>query len=236
MVEQKALLLAKMDPPGEQINEWNDWYSHGHCASRVVLPGFLSGRRFIKVEGIPKDTFIASDAKYLALYDLANVNVLKDEPYQKLREKELAKSTDSFDVQIFKLPNFARGVYKQIYPEKDEYSVPRCKYLFVVGHDVPAGKEPEFTAWYNTEHIPALMAVPGFLTARRFKLEEHEVPPMVDRGGVLSQFLTIYDLADEKGFETETYRKASGSPWTRWVRSWYTRKMCSLYRRIYPED
>jgi hypothetical protein len=234
MADRRALLLAKMDPPGEHEQEWNDWYSHQHCAARIKSPGFLSGRRFSKIEGIPSATSIPGDAKYMALYDLANLEVLNGQPYQELRNRELAKAADSFDVQIFKLPKFARAAYIQIYPEKGDYGVPSSPLVFMVGHDIPAGKEAEFNAWYNTEHIPALMQVPGFLTVRRFILDERIVPPAVDRGGILSKYLTIYDIENEKAFETGAFQKASMTPWTVWVRSWYTRKVCMLYRRIYP--
>jgi hypothetical protein len=57
---------------------------------------------------------------------------------------------------------------------------------------------------------------------------------MTARGGVLSKYLTIWDVADKSAFETEEFRKAAASPWSQWVRSWYTRKICALYERIYP--
>jgi hypothetical protein len=233
---KQALLLAKMDPPAEHESEWNEYYNNRHVADRLVLPGFLSGRRFTKVEGIPKDTSIAGDAQYLALYDLANTGVLKAEPYQRLREKEAGLSPDSFEVTVFKLPKFARGLYRQIYPEQGEYRIPSSKYVFVVGHEIPRHKRKEFTAWYNIEHIPGLLSVPGFLTARRFILADREVPPMVEPGGILPRYLTIYDIESEDVFETDAFMKATKTPWTLWVRSWYKRKMCLLYRRIFPQD
>jgi hypothetical protein len=235
MAKMRALLLAKMDPPIEGESEWNDCYDNRHVADRLTIPGFLSARRFTKMEGIPKEYAIAGEAKYLALYDLTNVNVLLDKPYQKLREKESARPPDSFETLIFKLPKFARGVYEQIYPEEGEYERPSTRYAFVVGHDVPRNRQQEFQAWYDTEHTPALLAVPGFLAVRRFKLNEHEVPPTVDRGGTLSKYLTIWDIRNEHALESNDFRKASLSPWSNWVRSWYTRKICTVYYQIYPK-
>jgi hypothetical protein len=236
MTQKRALLLAKMDPPAQNEVEWNEWYNNRHVADRLALSGFLSGRRFTKVEGIPKDISIAGDGKYLALYNLANTSVLKAKPYQELRDKEARQSPDSFEVTVFKLPKFARGVYRQIFPEQGEYRVPASRYVFVVGHEIPRNKHKEFTVWYNTEHIPGLLSVPGFLTARRFILADREVPPMVGPGGILPRYLTVYDIESEDAFETEAFMKAAQTPWTQWVRSWYTRKMCMLYRRIYPQD
>lgn len=36
----------------------------------------------------------------------------------------------------------------------------------------PAGMEEEFNAWYDTEHIPERLAIPGFRSARRWVHEK----------------------------------------------------------------
>jgi hypothetical protein len=230
---RNGLLFVKLDPPEGKEAEWNNWYNQ-HCEARLAIPGFLSARRLTKIEGIPRGTCVPGDAQHLALYDLENLSVLQTEAYMELRKSELAHPRDAFDREIFALPKFARGAYQQIYPEKAAYRTPPSDFVFVVGHELPAPMEKEFNAWYNTEHLPALLAVPGFLTARRFVLSEQDVPPLVAKGGSLPKYLTLYDLQNEQAFDTEAFAKASMSPWTVWVRSWYTRKMCVLYRRIYP--
>jgi len=234
MAARKALLMAKMDPPAEREREWNDWYNARHVADRMALPGFLSGRRFTRIEGVPRQFAVAGESKYLALYELASIEVMTDEPYRRLREKEGLLPPSSFEAQIFKLPRFARGIYEEIPLGQGDYKAPSSGFVFVVGHEVPRHKHKEFNIWYNTEHLPALMTVPGFLTGRRFRLSEREVPPMVSRGGTVSQYLTVYDIESPRVFESEAFRKASQSPWSDWVRSWYTRKVCALFRRIYP--
>ena len=236
MPQKRALLFVKLDPPVNKLNEFNNWYNNRHIADRLTLPGFLSARRFTIIEGTPKEYAIAPEAQYLALYDLTSIRVLTDKPYQQLREKEFKLPPDSFETLIFKLPRFARGVYEQIFPEQGDYTIPRSKFVFAVGHDVPGNRHQEFNVWYNTEHIPALLSVPGFLGVRRFKLNEREIPPVVDRGGTLSQYMTIWDMEDERALESDAFSKASKSPWSDWIRSWYTRKICALYRCTFPKE
>jgi len=231
---RKGLLLAKMDPPATGEKGWNDHYDKVHVADRLAIPGFLSARRFTKVEGIPKLYSIPGESKYLAIYDLETVRVLKDKAYQKVWEKDHAQPPGSFETEIFQLPKFARGVYEHIFPDQ-EYTVPSSRYVLLVGHEVPRGKTKEFNAWYNTEHIPLLLQVPGVLAIRRFVMADKAVPPLVDRGGILSKYLTIWDVADKGAFETKEFARSSASPWSQWVRSWYTRKICCLYERIYPK-
>ena len=44
--------------------------------------------------------------------------------------------------------------------------------ILLVMMDVEEGHEAEFDRWYNEEHLPERMEIPGYVSARRFKLEE----------------------------------------------------------------
>jgi hypothetical protein len=233
---KRALLLAKMDLTPESRNEeWQKWYWGTHVAARKKLPGWLTFRRFERVDGVNEKYVIPNDAKYLALYDCENVRALTSKAYDDLRAVEDKTPKDSFEHMIFKQPKFARGVYEEILPDKmGEYKPPKAPYVFIVGHDVPRGMDDEFNAWYNTEHLPVLMAAPGFLTARRFK-HVKQVEPMAGPGGTISKYLTVYDMSHLNGFDTDVFRKAAASPWSQWVRSWYTRRICAIYKQIYSE-
>jgi hypothetical protein len=67
------LVMIEIDPAHEE--EFNRWYNEEHLPERLACPGFLSGRRFVAVEGEPK---------YLALYDLESPDVLQSEAYKKI--------------------------------------------------------------------------------------------------------------------------------------------------------
>ena len=42
------------------------------------------------------------------------------------------------------------------------------KGIFLVYVDIDANHDKEFNDWYNTEHLPELLAVPGILSAARY--------------------------------------------------------------------
>jgi hypothetical protein len=67
------LVMIEIDPAFE--DEFNRWYREEHYPERMACPGFLSGRRFLAVEGEPK---------YLAIYDLDSPAVLESEEYKKI--------------------------------------------------------------------------------------------------------------------------------------------------------
>ncbi|UCC16646.1 MAG: hypothetical protein JSU58_09825 [Dehalococcoidales bacterium] len=236
MPKKKALLFVKLNPPVGEENNFDYWYNEKHIPDRMNLPGFLSARRFTRIAGIPKEYAISPEAEYLALYDLTDINVLRDTRYQALQEKERKLPLESFETRIFGLDKFARGVYEHIYPEEETNSIPRADFVFIVGHEVPINRHQEFNAWYNTEHISALLSVPGFQSVRRFRLNRHDIPPITNKGGTLSTYLTLWDIVDERALESDEFRKASQSPWTDWIRSWYTRSICALYSCVFSME
>ena len=227
--------MVKLDPPTNNEKEWHKWYDEKHIGDRLAIQGFRHVRRFVKLEDPIKSFAVEGEAKHLTLYDLTTSSVLKSDEYLALWQKESERPSDSFEAITRDLPKLARGVYDQVYSNHDEYEPPSTKFVFLVGHDVPQDKVEEFSAWYDTEHIPAMFRVPGFITARRFVMAEDEFPPMLGKGGSLPTYLTVYDVENPDLFKTEEFLKETVSPWSNWVRSWFTRKMCAIYSRIYPK-
>jgi hypothetical protein len=99
---------------------------------------------------------------------------------------------------------------------------------FLIVHAQPAPVfEEEFNAWYDTEHLPERLAVPGFETALRY------VATAGSRG-----YLAVYDTADAGVFDTPEYLKVSfdnSSPWTKRVTG-RARIYRSAGAQVYPGD
>jgi len=219
--------MVQMDVPQAIEAAWNAWYDETHIPNRLKrVPGFLSARRFIIQEDKPK---------YLTLYDLRDADVLTSETYLALRAWEASLPQDSLEATTLALPGFARGVYEQIYSSEPDYRPPDTHSILVVGHDVPAEKEAEFNAWYETEHIPALLKVAGVVTARRLMTAQTELPPKSGLRSPGPKYLTLYDLENREVPLSDAYANAVNTPWTSWVRSWAHRRLRLLAERIFPE-
>jgi hypothetical protein len=67
-----------------------------------------------------------------------------------------------------------------------------AKYTFVVMTNPVAGKEVEFNDWYNRNHIPDVLNVPGFVCAQRFRLAEVQMGG--DAAGRPYKYLAIYEI------------------------------------------
>ena len=103
--------------------------------------------------------------------------------------------------------------------------------LLVVQSDIAPELEPEFLRWYDEEHFPQRLAVPGFQRARRF-----EAGPQPASGAGLDvapppRHLAIYELDGLHVLESEAYRRLIANPteWTKRIRSTFQLRLRSSY-------
>jgi hypothetical protein len=93
--------------------------------------------------------------------------------------------------------------------------------------EVPEHYEEEFNAWYNDEHIPERLAIPGVLNAARYQAVA---------GG--PKYLACYELASPEAWYSEAWQKwlKNPTPWSRRMSPSVigTAYIRNLYRRIYP--
>ena len=75
--------------------------------------------------------------------------------------------------------------------------------LFLVYTDLIDPKyEEEFNAWYNTEHLPELLTLPGFLDAARY---------VATRGA--PKYLAVYELTSIEAVRSPEFSKRQRTPW-----------------------
>ncbi len=87
--------------------------------------------------------------------------------------------------------------------------------------DIDPAMECEFHRWYEDEHIPERMAVPGFQRALRFRAIS---------GG--PKFLALYDIESPDVLRSDAYLRLIGpdkSAWTRRLESMFINARRSVY-------
>jgi hypothetical protein len=98
------------------------------------------------------------------------------------------------------------------------------KAVMVVFMEPAEGTEHEFNDWYNQNHVPERVSVPGILSARRYEL--------CDGDGAL-KYLAVYELENEAVLQGEAYLKnvAESTPMN------FTRPKVQrlVYRQVFPE-
>lgn len=85
-----------------------------------------------------------------------------------------------------------------------------AKYTFVVMTNPVEGKESEFNEWYNQQHIPDVLNVPGFVSGHRFRIAD------VQMGGEASKtfkYLALYEIeTDDLAGVMKEMRARGGTP------------------------
>ena len=177
----RGLLLVMIEITAGSEDELDRWYENEHVPDRAGCPGFLSARRFHNLrEG-------SSEARYLALYDLEEPEVLQTDAYKKIfmtpwteRIRTLYERPSVRSVYLEVAPFGARS--QQDEPDTTARTADRGLVLELV--DVAPSQDGRLDLWYETEHLPAWRDTPGFLAVRRFvKLE-----------GTGARWLALYDL------------------------------------------
>ena len=67
------------------------------------------------------------------------------------------------------------------------------RFSFVVYSNPVEGREQEYNDWYSNQHLSDLLAIPGVISARRFKLSGTQI----QEAPQTYQYLAIYEIEAE---------------------------------------
>jgi hypothetical protein len=186
----KGALIAAMKIGRAAEDEFHDWYDTEHLPERQRVPGFLVCERWIGVE----DGTVS-----VATYDLESVGVLKSPAYQAIGGENLSPWSKRVTARVERLMRFEGD---QILPG-DELPPRGAGGLLVNAMNIAPEFEAEFNEWYDKEHIPALAAVPGVLSARRLRGTSGN-----------RKYVALYHLASPQVQDSAEWKKARESDWT----------------------
>jgi hypothetical protein len=157
----KGLLFSQMAPPGGWEPDFDDWYEREHIPARLAIPGFSHAVRYRQDGPGPW---------HLACYFLNDMAALDAPAYQALK----SSPSEHTARMLGNVVDFTRYIADEI----SDTAAPGAPgdltgtehHLFVVAFGVPQEDEPAFEDWYQDEHVPLLMAVPGWLRVRRYRI------------------------------------------------------------------
>jgi hypothetical protein len=206
----KGLMTAWTHIAPEHEAEFNQWYDGEHVPQIVALPGFVRGRRYV-VEG--------AKPKYLAWYDTGDENAGSGPDLQ----RAIDNPTHSWRRFAALLQHRERMSFRLMRDVGDNQR-DDAPWLYIVHTDIPDGIADEYNEWYDREHLPRLVTVPGVLRARRYNRAFGAGP----------QYLTAYELTAPAVWESPAAHHARKTQWTDKMRSLFQNTRRSMCKLILP--
>ncbi len=204
-IRPMGLLAVWLHVQPQHEDEFNAWYNTEHIQQITGIPGFINGRRYMALEGVPK---------YLALYELHDETITAGDEFQSV----MAKPTPwSARMRGFYRDYRIRNTYRLLFTT-GEAPGEDAPFVYVVKTDIPEDFEADFNAWYEHEHVPALASVPGCLRARRFLAIDGQ-----------PKYMAVYELENPDVIKSAAWAKARDTAWTEKIRP----HMQNLERRAY---
>ena len=201
------LLFVYASPGSVDLAEFTDWYDNEHVPNRLAVDGFGAINRFRAADGLTPE--------WLATYDF-KPGTLDSAAYKALRETQSAR-----EKSIMAASTIERRVYAPISDSGATGSAPPV--LLAVSLSVPESAVADMEAWYAEEHIPMLLAVPGWRRVRRYVLASGDGP----------KYLSLNEIDSQAAFDQPEYEAATSTPWRKRVTETATgreRRVFDLHR------
>jgi hypothetical protein len=205
-----AVLFSEMVPGQDFEDRFHTWYDTHHIPVRMACPGFVSAQRYAR-----------QDRKgYLAVYEMNDVDVLASDAYKVIKNNPSEETA----WMLGHVSGFTRylGGETAVRDKALSGAVPSidAPVLYSVAFNVPPEAHAEFDAWYESEHVPLLMACADWLMVRRLRITDG-VPETYSH-------MALHYLADARALQSPERDKARKTAWRdrlakhEWFKASYT--------------
>ena len=94
------------------------------------------------------------------------------------------------------------------------------KLVYVVTTEVEPEWEDEFNRWYDQEHLPALMSVPGYLSGRRYVAVEGA-----------PKYMAFWEIESLEAYRSPEHDRAANTPWSERLRP-HRKAQLAFFRQV----
>ncbi|GAB2991049.1 hypothetical protein LWP59_06725 [Amycolatopsis acidiphila] len=181
----EGLLFVLAEPGEVPEDEFHDWYDNEHAPARLSVPGIRSGYRYRALDG--------ERPGWLAWYEL-DIDALHGPQYQAIRNRSPREQS-----VVERLDTLDRRVYELIDDQGEPVRESPVVLSVALSTPDPAGLD----TWYREEHLPLLLAIPGWHRIRRYRRVAGPGPDL----------LAFHEIDSVALFDAVEYRTATSTPW-----------------------
>ncbi len=216
MSSANGLITVRLHPTASEYEEeFNAWYNLEHVPQVTALPGVVRTRRYF-CEG--------ADIRYLAWYETENETVEAGPHFQ-----SIVTDPTAWSLRLRKLyGNNRERMNFKLMCDVGDAPAPDAPWMYIVHTDIPDHIVDEYNAWYDKEHLPRCVGIPGVLRARRY------LSVACTSGNIGPKYLTAYELTGPDVWESPAALAARKTPWTEKMRSLFSNTRRALYKLVAP--
>ena len=216
MIPALGLITVRLHPTSPaREEEFNDWYNLEHVPQLTAMPGFVRTRRYVCDK---------ADIRYLAWYETADETVEAGPHFQSVVTNPTPWSQR---VRSIYGTNRERMNFR-LMCDVGAAPSPDAPWMYIVHTDIPETIVDEYNAWYDKEHLPRCVGIPGVLRARRY------AAAACTSSTLSPKYLTAYELAGPDVWESPAAQVARKTPWTEKMRSLFSNTRRALYQLVAP--
>lgn len=187
----KAVLVVLTNPGSPEAEDaYNDWYTNVHVPDVLEVPGYVSAVRY---RAFPSWQPVAQ--RYLTIYDLEvtdaeHIQRISDEHMRRIGAGEMRRSPDGvMDRDTMRAMYYLERSARQT-SKLQQADIPEGVFLAFAAAASP-DRIAELDQWYDTQHLPDVLDLPGFTAAQRYTMTDIN---MVGQPWVTDNpLLTVYE-------------------------------------------
>jgi hypothetical protein len=205
MSDANGLITVRLHTAAqEHDDEFNAWYNHEHVPQVTALTGFVRTRRYLCE---------SADIRYLAWYETTDENVEAGPHFQ-----SIVNDPTPWSLRLRKLyGNNRERMNFKLMCEVGQTPAPDAPWMYIVHTDIPDHIIGEYNEWYDKEHLPRCVNIPGVLRARRYTSTAAN-----------PRYLTAYELTGPDIWESPA------AQWTEKMRALFSNTRRALYKLVAP--
>ena len=205
-----------------QIESAADQWNNIVHIPELTRIGFLNAARYRAIEGSFQTCHV---------YEVSNIEILTSDAYNGIKRPplDILEGISDYSVSLYSYLIVARSARTD---DKRTSNAPYSRYVGAVKMDVLPDFSKELISWCREEHIPALLDVPGMISAKLCRrVGYHPGFPSLD-----PEWILIYEMQSLEMLSLNIIR-GSANPWFKFqsMRQFMDIRH-SVLERIFPDD
>jgi hypothetical protein len=192
--EKEYLMLEFTEPAAGELAQFEHWYQRVHIPELLGIPGIRGVRRY---EVIKADTPESTLPHHVAMIEAEAEKwdgIARQ--LQALPAPTPALRSDSTAIIVYRASGplmLASQVQGSTGPVPVAGRTLQTYTMFVSTNAAP-GMDLEYNRWYDEQHVPDVLRIPGYRSARRYALEKVDKPGLSMTPYLVLFTLETYDL------------------------------------------